>query len=319
MKYYISADGGGTKLISVLFDENFRLRGVGKSGSVNVNFASREDVRRHMEESIGECLRQARPQSLEAAYFAGPGPVDLYEEVLRGMVKTPAVTRLSEGTQCVYAGLLKDSGIAAIAGTGSSAFCIRRGECSRLIGGWGSLVGDEGSGYDIGRLGIRAAIGACEGREPKTLILDLLYDSFGITDMRQMVPIIYGNNYRQVISGVCRLVARAALENDPAAIRIFKEAGAIQAKQVADAVRLEYAGESPEVVIAGSAWKGSPVMFQTFRDMLLRECPRVSVNQPVFVPVAGGVVCEILKKGPVDEARRDFLREEYRRFLYQDC
>lgn len=317
MKYYISADGGGTKLISILFDENFRLRGVGRSGSVNVNFASREEVRRHMEESIGECLKTARPESLEMVYFAGPGPVDLYEEVLRGMVKTAAVTRLSEGAQCVYAGLLKDSGIAAIAGTGSSAFCVKQGECKRLIGGWGSLVGDEGSGYDIGRLGIRAAIGAYEGREQKTRILELLYDTFQITDMRQMVPIIYGKNYRQVISGVCRLVAQAAGENDPAAVRIFKEAGAIQAKQVADAVRLEYKGGNPEVVIAGNAWKGSAVMFQTFRDRLKEACPEVSVYQPIFLPAIGGVICRLLKDGPIDEAKRNFLKEEYGQFLYE--
>lgn len=207
MRYYISADGGGTKLVSVLFDENFRLRGVGLGGAVNLNFSSRCQVRRHMEESIGECLKEVRPRSLEGVYFAGPGPVDLYEEVLGGMTETPPVRRLAEGAACVYAGLLKDSGIAAIAGTGSSVFCIEKGECKRLIGGWGSLVGDEGSGYDIGRMGIRAAIGAYEGREPETLIRKLLYDTFGVQDMRQMVPVIYSDNYRQVISGVCRLVA----------------------------------------------------------------------------------------------------------------
>lgn len=318
MKYYISADGGGTKLVSVLFDENFRLCGVGKSGSVNVNFSSREEVRQHMEESIGECLKSVRPESLEAAYFAGPGPVDLYEEVLCGMVKPPPVRRLSEGAVCVYAGLLKDSGIAAISGTGSSVFCIAEGECRRLVGGWGSLVGDEGGGYDIGRLGIRAAIGAYEGREPQTLLLKLLYDAFGIADMRQLVPKIYVNNYRQVISGVCRLVAQAAQENDEAAVRIFKEAGAIQAKQVADAVRLEYAGESPQVVIAGSAWKGSPVMFQTFQNGLREMCPQAEVKKPVFEPVAGGVVCQLLKSGSMDGAKKELLKTEYRQFLYEE-
>lgn len=317
MKYYISADGGGTKLVSVLFDENLRLCGVGKSGSVNINFSSREEVRCHMEESIRECLRETRPQSLEMAYFAGPGPVDLYKEVLCGMVETPLVARISEGAACVYAGLLKDSGIAAIAGTGSSVFCIEKGECSRLVGGWGSLVGDEGSGYDIGRLGIRAAIAAYEGRGPETLLLRLLYDEFGITDMRQLVPIIYGNSYRLVISGVCRLAAQAAREGDAAAVRIFKEAGSIQAKQVADAVKLQYAGKTVEVVIAGSAWKGSPVMFEAFRDRLLEICPQARVKKPIFVPVAGGAVCRLLKAGPLDEAKRDFLKTEYRQFLYE--
>lgn len=316
MRYYISADGGGTKLVSLLFDENLRLRGVGKSGSVNINFSSREEVRSHMEESIRECLKEARPKSLDTVYFAGPGPADLYEEVLGSMAETPPVRRLCEGAACVYAGLLKDSGVAAIAGTGSSVFCIEGGERKRLVGGWGSLVGDEGSGYDIGRMGIRAAIGAYEGREPETLLLKLLYDAFEITDMRQMVPKIYGNSYRQVISGVCRLVAQAAGENDAAAIRIFEEAGDIQANQVADAVRLEYGGEKAEVVIAGSAWKGSSVMFETFQSQLNKACPQVKVREPVFVPVAGGVVRQLLKTGPIDAVKEDFLRTEYRQFLF---
>lgn len=316
MKYYISADGGGTKLMSVLFDENFRLRGVGRSGAVNLNFSSPDQVRGHMEESLRECLREARPQALEVVYFAGPGPVDLYQEVLGRMTKTPPVTRLFEGAACVYAGLVKDSGVAAIAGTGSSVFCIEKGECRRLVGGWGSLVGDEGSGYDIGRLGIRAAVSAYEGRGPETLILKLLYDAFGIQDMRQMVPIIYSGSYRQVISGVCRLVARAAGEQDRTAVDIFRRAGAIQARQVADAVKLEYPEENTEVVIAGSAWKGSPAMFQTFRDCLGQTCPQVQVKKSVFVPAAGGVVCQLLKSGPIDGAKREFLRTEFRQLLF---
>ena len=315
MNYYISADGGGTKLVSVLFDENLRLRGVGMSGAVNLNFTPREEVRRHMEESIRECLKDARPDSIKEVYFDGPGPYELYGEVLQGMVEAPPVRRLNAGVACVYAGLLKDSGIAAIGGTGSSVFCVEKGSCKRLIGGWGSLVGDEGSGYDIGRMGIRAAISACEGRGPETLIRKYLYEQFQITDMRQMVPVIYGGNYRQVISGVCRLVARAAQAGDETALGIFKEAGVLQAQQVADAVRLEYGERSAEVVIAGSAWKGSPVMFETFCGRLTEACPQVRIRRPVFVPVIGGVFCRLLEAGPVDEAKRAFLKEEYRQFL----
>lgn len=83
-------------------------------------------------------------------------------------------------------------------------------------------------------------------------------------------------------------------------------------------MNLEDMGENPQVVIAGSAWKGSPVMFGTFRDSLGETCPRVQVRKPVFVPVAGGVVCQFLKSRPMGDGETDFLKREFCRFLFRE-
>ena len=318
MRYYISADGGGTKLASILFDEQYRLCGVGMGGPVNRNFASEDTVRRSMEDSIAGCLREIRPKELSGVYFAGPGPVELYQEVLEQQTQAPPVLRVDEGAMCVYAGLLADSGIAAVSGTGSCAFYIERGERVGIIGGWGSLFGDDGGGYDIGCAGIRAAIAYYDGLGPETRLLELLYETFGEQDMWKVLPHLYVNDYRQVISGLCRLVARAAQEGDTVAAGIFRDAGIKMAEQVIACRKKWQIPEDRRVVIAGSAWKGLPVMYEVFQERICQDCSAVTVQKPSYVPVVGGVVRQMIKNGTaLDEARKEFLQKEYSQFQYR--
>lgn len=171
MKYFLSADGGGTKLLSILYDENYRLCGVGRSGSVNVNFESRENVRKNMEASVGRCLEEAGVRELSCVSVSGPLPQELYREVLSARAQTVGWEDIGEGNMALYAGAFTEQGILALSGTGSDVFSIDGGEVF-MVGGWGGLVDDEGSGYDIGRAGIAAAIKASDGRGPQTMLTD---------------------------------------------------------------------------------------------------------------------------------------------------
>ena len=54
-KIYLSADGGGTKLRMLLFDEDFQILGEGMSGGVNLNSTTEPDARAN----IRQCLEQA--------------------------------------------------------------------------------------------------------------------------------------------------------------------------------------------------------------------------------------------------------------------
>ena len=63
------------------------------------------------------------------------------------------------------AGLYRPHGVAVVAGTGATAWAVRADDGRECVyGGWGSLLGDEGSGYALGLAGLRAAIRVFEGR-----------------------------------------------------------------------------------------------------------------------------------------------------------
>ena len=69
----------------------------------------------------------------------------------------------SDALNAFYGELGGRDGVALIAGTGSSAFCVQQGQV-RQVGGWGYLIDDVGSGFWIGSAVLRAAFRAMDER-----------------------------------------------------------------------------------------------------------------------------------------------------------
>ncbi len=316
MKYYLSVDAGGTKIASILFDEEYRLCGVGYGGGVNTNFETMENVRRSIEDTIRNVLKDTAVKTIEHVYFAGPGPIDLYEEVLKQYVEVKCCERLSEGGMGMFGGLLSLTGIAAISGTGSDIFCVKDGQFECGVGGWGGLIDDEGSGFYIGRAGMAAAIKSLDGRGPKSMIEDMIMNRYELRTLWDMVPLIYVPNYRGVLSALCPIVTQAAEAGDAVAIDIVKDAGTRLGQQVVH-VKRKYGVENRKVVVVGSVWKGTPIMFDTFRDVILEAFPETEVCWPEYVPVVGGVVYQIYQDGRMDADMKEFIAKEYADFCYR--
>ena len=89
------------------------------------------------------------------------------------------------------------------------------------VGGWGHLLSDEGSGYDIGRMGLRRVLQALDGRLPPTRLTEMMHQTIG-QPVDQAIPEIYAGGKR-FISGLAPLVFEAAEEGDEAAMDILRE------------------------------------------------------------------------------------------------
>ena len=84
----------------------------------------------------------------------------------RSSAATATIRRYTEHEAALAAcGILETDGVAVVAGTGSSAVAVRDGR-RRVAGGWGALLGDQGSAYDIAMWAIRAAIRSSEETGP---------------------------------------------------------------------------------------------------------------------------------------------------------
>src|SRR5205085_1278058 len=82
-------------------------------------------------------------------------------------------------------------GIVIIAGTGSIVYGRnQRGEAARA-GGWGHLIGDEGSGYWIGREALAAVMRAEDGRGPSTRMTADILEFFTVADVSRLPRIVY--------------------------------------------------------------------------------------------------------------------------------
>ncbi|OYP36736.1 N-acetylglucosamine kinase [Rhodopirellula sp. MGV] len=126
------------------------------------------------------------------------------------------------------------SGIVLISGTGSFAWGRNQaGECSRA-GGWGSLIGDPGSGFAIAVAGLDAVARAADGRGEATVLVESFCEHFGVTEPLELIEKIYGpEGTRKAIAALSRRVVNAAEDGDPVSIRIVDHAVSELANHVA--------------------------------------------------------------------------------------
>lgn len=316
MAYYVSADGGGTKLTAILFTDELEYVCHGLSGSTNTNFAPLETVRGHMRECMQQTLA-SRPE-LECLYYAIVGPGKVFVEETQRITSLKAHEALGEGGMALLAGAGVLEGMLALSGTGSDVFMLLPGGKRFTIGGWGSVLGDEGSGYDIGCSALRAAIYAYDGRGPHTELLPMLMEEWKLTALWDMVVPLYGDpQIRRKVASVAKLVSRAAHMGDEVALNIYRSA-AFQLARCAKAAIAKCGGawEGP-IVAGGSAWKGHPIMFETFKQLLKEDAPRATFSFPLFEPVMGGVVKVALSQGRKPQEFMPLLKERFAQFLYQ--
>lgn len=182
-------------------------------------------------------------------------------------------------------------GVALVCGTGSLAWGRSQpGEVAR-VGGWGYLLGDEGSGYQLACRGLRAALRAADGRGPSTCLLPLLLGALNVSSTEELVERVYGGPAsRQELAALAPVVLAAA-EQDGEARRIVEAGAAELAEMVAALVRrlALVPGDYP-LALAG----GLMVHHPRYREHVLHELTQrgmapgliAVVHQPVRGAVA---------------------------------
>ena len=319
-KYYIAADGGGSKLQAILYDENFRVIRRGRVAGINTLFKPIDIVQANVESMVKDLLQgqNGEPSITEiaAADLCLVGSRDIVSEALSRFATVEQLHFHSEPIVGLAASM-KTSGAVALSGTGADAFLVRDGNVLATIGGWGPLLGDEGSGYDIGLRTIKSAIYSQDGRGPKSILYDLVMEKWKLTELWDIVAHLAGNpDARHEVASAAALCAKAAGEGDRVALRIYEDAAlelSLQTRTVIESRREDWNGN---VVIMGGAWKGSPHMFDVFKRELELVYPDTTVERPLFEPVVGCTVLRCLREGLSLMEIQDELTRGFREFKY---
>ena len=195
-------------------------------------------------------------------------------------------------------------GIALISGTGSFAFGRHPAGRARS-GGWGFLMGDEGSGYAMAIAGLRAAAKAADGRGPQTRLLDALLGRLNVPRAEALIPAVYAiAGDRARLAALSSAVSEAAEAGDPVAQEIFNTAAEELARMVwAVAAKLDLAGGPFPLALAGGVLLGSEPLRQRVAEQLASCRLEATPLRLVAEPVLGAVQLAAALAGPANAAR----------------
>jgi N-acetylglucosamine kinase-like BadF-type ATPase len=302
MGCFLGIDGGGTRTTAWLADSDGKPLGCAETGPSNPLKVGFRAAERELMKAFRACLREAgfpasaarawHPPLLEAvgAGIAGIDRQAARRPILAWMRRhIPARQHLlTTDAAIALAAAVRDApGIIVIAGTGSIAYARDDQGVVLRAGGWGIPFDDSGSGYDIGRKAVAAALQAFDRRGPRTALLAHICQQL---HLRNITDIVSRQLEQQEVAALFPLVIAAAREGDLVARHLCDDA----ARSLADlAIALlkqaNWMQRSTPIVTSGGVFKSSILIRRTFARHLRRFAPQARVEMLARQPVEGAV------------------------------
>jgi glucosamine kinase len=291
-RYLLGVDGGATKTLAAVIDLQDGALHVGHGGPSNEDAVGPE--------AAVAALLGAADQAIEAA------------GIERGELGAAVLAIAGTNTDSI-AGHLKqtrDDGwivindvvgawatvnaagpaVAAIAGTGSNVFGVGPDGRSWRTGGWGHLLGDEGSGYWLGNGSIRAALRDRDGSGPPTKLGEVACEFFEVQDIEELVALVYSKPLTKgEIAALAVQTGRLAEEGDEVARDLYAKGGDLLGGQIETVIaQVGLSGRFP-VGLIGSAYRAGEIFIGPLRTRIQRSAPEAEITRVEMAPVGGSL------------------------------
>ncbi|MGP4031476.1 N-acetylglucosamine kinase [Pseudarthrobacter sp. 1C304] len=279
----IGLDIGGTKTRGVRFEDGAAV-GDASVGSSNVQNVSREEAALHLAELFGRI-----GGGTVAQVYAGAGGIDTEADaealaaLIAPHVPGARITVVHDSRLLLAAGGAS-TGVAVIGGTGSAAWGRNSLGAEARAGGWGYLLGDEGSGYWLGREAVRHSLRRMnQGQQPDQLTTALLA-SCGVDEPNKLIALFHApDTGRRYWAERARLVVEAAAAGHAASQELVDQAGDDLAALAEQTVR--QLGIDGPVILGGGLGMNVPRLQESFRAALAAAGitdVRILEQDPVF-------------------------------------
>ena len=295
--FWLGIVGGGTNTRAALLDRTGRVRGEGRADAANflrIGLANAVDnIRRATDAACGYAgieTAQIAGACIGLAGVGNPTHRRQMHEALDRALGIPQMTVEIDARIALAGATDLEQGVVIIAGTGSIAYgANQQGQYARA-GGWGPVMGDEGSGHYIGRRALEAVVSAYDTRSQATSMTDAVCHHFGVSSPPDLPLVIYEspNRLSDEISALARIVVRAAREGDSAAKSIITEAAVELARAVVAVIeRLGLQEQTFRVAYVGGVFEAGEIIIKPMTDAIRMVAPRAFVGPPLNSPVIG--------------------------------
>lgn len=295
MATFIGIDGGGTKTSAVVANERGMILGEATAGPSNPNGSDME--------RIGDVFRSVKRQLTpyvghwkRAVVFAGIAGVshrDVHDALWRCLQNVfsdvQKLTLDHDGMNALASVTYGEPGVIQIAGTGSLTFGVGKQGTRCRIGGWGYLLGDEGSGFDLGRRALIQVMKAYDGRGRPTVLTDLVLKKWGLESPEDVIPYVYRHDVRRILASFTYELFQAAEDDDTVARSVIEEAAEELALSILTALEsLDLLDEPVPVGLIGGAFQ--PLLIHALEKKLSGTAVHPSrLLRPQVKPVVGAL------------------------------
>jgi len=309
---FLGIDGGGTRTLACLGDERGRILAKAVAGPSNPTKVKVGAAKKELLRAARAALRKAsavavRKEALLEGAVGNRSNKPCLEAVCAGVsgVDPPALSRpllawlrkaiparrhllTTDAAIALHAALGTAAGMIVIAGTGSIAYARdHRGETLR-VGGWGASFDDLGSGHDVGRKAIRAALCDFDGSGERTVLTPRICRALKLSKITQITQKQTNLEIKQV-AALSTLVSEAARQGDRVARRLCAQAGADLADLALALSRLLSRRKTLPIVCSGSFFRSSPTLRRSFARRVHQRLPSARVRLLRREPVEGAL------------------------------
>jgi N-acetylglucosamine kinase-like BadF-type ATPase len=301
--FVLGIDGGGTKSTGLIADPSGNVVSRQTSGATNPNVVGLERSIENLFELISLLCEDAgcAVSDIRSSVvgLAGARSTELKERIAADL----AALFTHEGSKPLRVNIETDArialegafdggpGVVIIAGTGSVVIAKANNGEIISVGGWGRILGDEGSGYAIGREALRAITLMYDRRGEQTALKAIVEEKFGWTAREDLVNAVYQENFD--IASIAPIVMDAAINHDLTSQRILQNAAAQMVDQLRSVVMHMGLLRKVPVCLCGGMLEESTVYSSVLQIKIMKSLPQVDIRKPVQSPVHGAVCMAI--------------------------
>jgi glucosamine kinase len=299
-RFVMGIDGGATKTLAAVLDLREHTLHLGHGGPSNEDAVGATAAVKALLQAADGALAQAgvAGEQLAAAVVAvaGTDTESIASSVRAARPDTWIVVNDVVGAWATATGA--GPGVAAIAGTGSNVFGVGPHGRAWRAGGWGHLLGDEGSGYWLGVQSIKAALRDRESSGPATGLSDAAMSFFKAPSVQAVASLVYSKPLTKgEVAAFAIETAKLAERGDGVARELYERGARELAEQIVAVIRqTELTGHAADghgafpVGLIGSAFKAGAVFIEPLARAVHEVAPAARVTRVEMAPVGGSLM-----------------------------
>lgn len=305
MKYLVGINAGGSKTDFIVTDSELNQIYRSSSAPCNLKKAGVEKAVELLDGILNDVITAAKIAGNDitglCAGFAGGGRIHdagqvktKFQELVNKKYNLRFPVVVTTDAEITLEGAFSGGeGAVLISGTGSIIYVKDRKGIFYRAGGFGRIIGDEGSGYTIGRKGLAAAAKFFDSRGKENLLAGFMKKELNITSSEELIKKVYEENYEP--SEFAPLVIKAAEEKDKTAENILDEETdelILHIKAVKN-----YLGNSFKLCLSGGVITAENCFSALLKEKIKSRFPNIEIIEPVLSPELGAALLIKKKSG----------------------